>query len=80
MLANNFPSCVLGVFQITVFILSVSGLLACLEQCSALWILSQPSLLPFKTPNFRGLVWWEPALVFGRAVMPQHRGVGFGAK
>ena len=33
---------------------AVSRLLACLEQCSALWALSQPNLLTFKTPNSGG--------------------------
>lgn len=43
---------VLGVFQIAVFTLPMSRLLACLEQCSALWALPQPGCLSFKTPKF----------------------------
>ena len=45
---------------------AVFMLLACLEQCSALWALSQTSLLTFKTPNFRDLVWQ----VFWGSVLP----------
>jgi len=36
---------------------TVSGLLACQERRSTLWALSQPTLLTFKTPNFRDVVW-----------------------
>lgn len=38
------------------FLVSVSGLLAYMEQCRDLWALSQPGHLIFKTPNFRNLV------------------------
>lgn len=59
---NNFLSCVPGIFQTTVFMLSVSRLFGFLEQCSALWALSQTILLMFKTPNVQDLVWWGPVL------------------
>ena len=49
---------------------AVSRLRACLEQCSALWALSQPNLLTFKTPNFRDLMWCGLALVFWGRVLP----------
>lgn len=52
-----FSLCVLGVFQFTVLTSSVSRLLACLEQFSTLWALSQPGWLSFRTPNFRDLVY-----------------------
>ena len=49
---NNLSPCIPGTFQITLLMLS-SKFLACLEQCSDLWALSQPCLLTFKIPNFR---------------------------
>lgn len=67
---NNFPTCILGIFQITVFTLSVTKLFACLEQHSIPWALSQPSLLSFKIPPFHDLVWLGSVLVFWERVSP----------
>lgn len=50
---NNFLLCIPSVSQIAVFSLSISRLLACLEQHSALWVISHPSLVTFETPNFK---------------------------
>ena len=66
-----FPFCVLGIFQFAVFTLSVSRLLACLEQFGMLWALSQPGWLSFRTLNFRDLVWQRPVIVFQGKVLLQ---------
>ncbi|MBA7584838.1 hypothetical protein ES708_26801 [subsurface metagenome] len=54
---NNLSLCFPGGFQISVFMLSVSRLFACPKQHSALWALSQSSLLTFITPHFRLVLW-----------------------
>lgn len=86
-----------SIYQIAIFMLSFSRLLACLEQCSVLWVLSQLGLMIFKTLNFRGRVWWcreclcwhsgrgihrggADAGLTEKAVMPEHRGMGFGIR
>jgi len=58
-----FPFMHLKHFSGVIFTVSLSELLAHLEQCSAPWALSLPGHLSFKTPNFRDLVWWVHMLV-----------------
>lgn len=65
---NNFPLCITGIFQFADFhCLWVTCLV---EQHSALWAPFQPGLLILKTPNFRDLMWYRPALVFWERVSP----------
>ena len=49
---NNYLSCILGIFHIAVFTLSVSGLIGRLEQCGTLLALPQPSLISLKLQTF----------------------------
>lgn len=58
-----FPQVSQAFFQIAHLTLSVSWLLACLEQPRVSWALSQPCLFIFKIPTYRGLVWQGLMLV-----------------
>lgn len=68
--ANKLHLCILGVFQMAIYTLSVSRLLTCLEKFSAFWAFSLPSQLTFKTLNFRYLMWQEPVLISWGWVSP----------
>lgn len=80
---NILPSCVPGTFQISVFTLSASRS-SLQEQWSDLQALFQPSLLIFKAPAFRDMMWTGVFTVLlgeglpTQAYMPESRDMALG--